>query len=188
MVNRLSFCTIVAIYRVVLEDKWFIFMVDYRPQRSWAKVKFLQASVCPRGGGGGRGGVSASVHTGMPPPQSRPPGPGTPPPREQTPPQTRHTTTPLGADPHPPGSRPPPDQAHPPSPGTLPQEQTPPPPESILQHTVNERPVHILLECILVWHAIDGRCVQSSTDSFKAVRPQAPQPKGFCTPRACLNY
>ena len=63
----------------------------YRPQRSWAKVMFLQACVCPRGGG-----VSASVHAGIPtpppwadappppgadPPQSRhPPGPGSPPP------------------------------------------------------------------------------------------------------------
>ena len=51
-----------------------------------------------------------------------PPGPGTPSPREQTtPPWTRHI---------PPGSR--------------------PPPESRLQHTVNEWPVRILLECILV--------------------------------------
>ena len=93
----------------------------YRPQRSWVKVIFSQACVCPQGGG-----VSASVHAGIstPPgpdtPQSRPPGPDTP--WDQTPP--------------------------------FPPEQTPPgpdtPPGSRLQHTVYERPVRILLECILV--------------------------------------
>ena len=59
---------------------------NYRPQRSWAKVMFLQASVIML-----TGGVSASVHAGIHPPGSR-----HHPPR-QTPPQTRH----------PPGSRPP---------------------------------------------------------------------------------
>ena len=59
-------------------------------------------------------------------------------PREQTPPEQ---TTP-GEDtfpqeqPHPPG-------AHPPS-------WSKPPPGTRLRHTVNERPVRILLECILV--------------------------------------
>ena len=52
-----------------------------------------------------------------------------------------------------PGSRhPPPGSRHPPGADT-PQEQTPPeqtPPRRRLQHTVNERPVRILLECILV--------------------------------------
>ena len=105
-------------------------------QRSWAKVIFSQASVCPQGGG-----VSASVHAGIPPAGSRhPPGPDTPPrpaiplrphpPQEQTvPPRTRH--------PHP-----------------QPQGQTPPqsrhPPGNRLQHMVYEQPVCILLECILV--------------------------------------
>ena len=62
----------------------------YRPQRSWAKVIFSQACVCPRGGGAG-GGVSASVHAGIPP-QSRhplgadPPGADTPLPRGRPPP------------------------------------------------------------------------------------------------------
>ena len=69
-----------------------------------------------------RGG-SASVHAGIPP---RADAPRSRHPREQTPP--REQTHPLGADP--PGSR------H--------------PPESRLQHTVYERPVRILLECILV--------------------------------------
>ena len=71
-------------------------------------------------------GVSASVHAGIPPSAdplgSRPPGADTP--WEQTPtPRSRH----------------------------LPQSRQPPPP-SRLQHTVNEWPVSILLECILVIH------------------------------------
>ena len=100
------------------------------------------------------GGVSASVHAGIPPPGSRhPPRTDTPPradtqeqtpPSEQTPPKSRH----------PPGSRHPlktrhtPRSRHPPE-QTPPQEQTPPSPGSRLRHTVNERPVRIVLECIL---------------------------------------
>ena len=76
---------------------------------------FLQACVCPQGGG-----VSASVHAGIPPPGADPP--------DQTPPGTRQT--PL-------------DQADPPGPGRH-------PPGSRLQQTVYERLVRILLECILV--------------------------------------
>ena len=107
-----------------------------RPQRSWGKVMFSQASVILL-----TGGVSASVHAGIhsPPPQSRhPPGADTP--WEQTPPgadtlQNRHPpeqtppgadtpleqTPPLGADTHTPweqthtqpGSRPiPPGSRH----------------------------------------------------------------------------
>ena len=48
---------------------------------------------------------------------------------------------------------PPSGQVHPPTPGRYtPPEQThpPPPPGSRLRHTVNERPVRILLESILV--------------------------------------
>ena len=62
----------------------------YRPQRSWAKVIFLQACVCPQGGG-----VSASVHAGIPPGPGRhppPPGADIPLPLEQT------TAPPPGAD------------------------------------------------------------------------------------------
>ena len=95
----------------------------YRPQRSSAKVMFLQAPVILLTGGG-----SASVHAGMPPTpdQTRPPPrPATPPPR------TRHTTPPA---------------SHP---------QTRHTPGSRLQHTVNERTVRILLECILVKHGIN---------------------------------
>ena len=88
-----------------------------------AKVMFLQASVILS-----TGGVSASVHAGIPPP-----------------PRSRH---PLGAD-TPPGSR------HPSREQTPPRANTPrsrhPPPHSRLRHTVNERPVCILLECILVY-------------------------------------
>ena len=75
------------------------------------------------------------------------------------PPQTRHTTTPLDQTPPWPDtpwtrhttpqtihSPPGPD---PPGPGTTPQS-TQPPPGSRLRHTVYERPVRILLECILV--------------------------------------
>ena len=83
---------------------------NYRPQRSWAKVMFLQACVCPRGG------CLPQCMLGSPP------GPGPP----------------LGAD------TPLPDQI---PPGSRLQA---PPPGSRLQHMVNERPVCILLECILV--------------------------------------
>ena len=90
-------------------------------------------------------GVCDSVHRGglpqcmlgyhHPPEQTTPPGPDPP-----------------GADT--PRSRHPQDQSPPPWEQT-PLEQTPPlgadpPPGSRLRHTVNERPVHILLECILV--------------------------------------
>ena len=65
------------------------------------------------------------------PPGADPPRPGTP--QEQTPPWTRH---PPRAD------TPPLDQARP--------RTRHPPPGSWLQHTVYERSVRILLECILV--------------------------------------
>ena len=61
----------------------------YRPQRSWAKVIFSQACVCPQGG-------STSVHTGIYPPESRPPPPPSRhPPWDQTSPWSRQ---PPGAD------------------------------------------------------------------------------------------
>ena len=73
--------------------------------------------------------------------QSHPLGADTP--QEQTPPGGRH---PPGAD-IPPGA-------------DTPQEQTPlwsrHPPGSRLRHTVNEWPVRILLECILVFTNISG--------------------------------
>ena len=83
----------------------------YRPQRSWAKVMFLQASVILSTGGEV---VCLSACWDGIPPRSRHPPLGPDPPRIRHPPRSRH----------PPGSR--------------------------CQHTVNERPVRILLECILV--------------------------------------
>ena len=71
---------------------------------------------------GGR--VSASVHVGMP----DPPGPGRPPPDQADTPWTRQT----------------------PQTRQTPGPSRHPPPGSRLQHTVYERPVLILLECILV--------------------------------------
>ena len=99
----------------------------YRPQRSWGKVIFSQASVIPSATKLGQGyiftgvcdsvhrGGSASVHAGIP--HTPPPGPG------RHPPRTRY----------------------PPGPGT-----PPPPEQSILGDTVNEQAVCILLECNLV--------------------------------------
>ena len=68
--------------------------------------------------------------------------------------------SPLGADTPPWSRHPPREDTHPweqtPLEQTPPWEQTPPPPgadsplASKLRHTVNERPVRILLECILV--------------------------------------
>ena len=90
-----------------------------------------------------------------PPAGSRHPPEQTPIPREQTPPWEQ--TTPREQT-HPPGSRPPgrrppgadtPQSVHPPGADTSPESRHLPPP-SRLRHTVNERPVRILLECILV--------------------------------------
>ena len=134
----------------------------YRPQRSWAKVIFLHACVCPQGGKG----VCLSACCDAHPPWTRPAPPQeqTPHPREQTPPdqahspweQTPRTRHPPGADPpwsrHPPGTRHTPWEQTPPGPGTPPDQAHPPtPPGSRLQHMVNEQPVRILLECILVY-------------------------------------
>ena len=93
-----------------------------------------------------RGGMSASVPAGIPHPPGADPSP------EQTPPRSR----PPRAD-TPPGSRhpqaePPLKQTPPPPRADTPQADTPPP-GSTLRHTVNERPVRILLKCILVtWY------------------------------------
>ena len=98
----------------------------YRPQRSWNKVMFLQASVILSTGGGVC--LSACWDTthqaGTPLLEQTPPRADTPTPREQTP---------LGR--------------HPPTADTPPEADCP---GSRLRHTVNEWPVPILLECILV--------------------------------------
>ena len=60
---------------MLVNEKQQYFLVkksNYRPQRSWAKVMFLQVCVILFTGG------SASVHAGIPPPP------------EQTPPRSRH--------------------------------------------------------------------------------------------------
>ena len=102
------------------------------------------------------------------PPRADPPRADIPPeqtPQEQTPPWEQ---TPPGADTpqsrHPPEADPPgadtPQEQTPPS-RSRPPEQTPPrsrPPRSRLRHTVNERPVRILLECILVVHFFRQEC------------------------------
>ena len=99
-----------------LKNASVLFLCYYRPQRSWAKVMFLQASVILSTGGEG---VCLSACWDARPPQSRHP-PGSRHPSEQTPspplgpgtPQTRH---PPGADTPRPVTHPPPqDQAHPP--------------------------------------------------------------------------
>ena len=98
----------------------------YRPQRSWAKVIFSQACVknsVHRGGGG----CLPQCILGYTPRTRHPPWAQTPlPPQSRHPLQPAEQTLPPGAD-------------------------TPPPPGSRLQHTVNERPVRILLECILIY-------------------------------------
>ena len=85
-------------------------------------------------------------------------------PREQTPPeQTPPWEQKSPREQTPPGSRHPPRSRHPPTRSRHPPGADPPradtpradtpradPPGSTLQHTVNERPVRILLECILV--------------------------------------
>ena len=69
-------------------------------------------------------------------------------------PRTRYSppaADPAGPGRHPPGpGRPPGPGTSPPCPGPGRPPRTRHPPGSRLQHTVNERPVRILLECILV--------------------------------------
>ena len=113
--------------------------VYYRPQRSWAKVMFLQVCVILF-----TGGVSASVHT---PRAGTPPWVGTPlgryTPARYTPPGQVH-----------PNQQIPSRQVHPPCrytpPAGTPRAGTPPPARKQTP-AVNERPVRILLECILIY-------------------------------------
>ena len=98
-----------------------------------AKVMFLHVCVILfTGGSPGR----PPSWQGEPPPPAGRTLPGT----RQTPPG-RENPSPAGRTPPPgPGRHPPWDQA----------DTAPPPPGRRLQHTVNERPVRVLLECILV--------------------------------------
>ena len=114
----------------------------YRPQRSCGQGNIFTPVCHSVHGGGGLPQCMLGYHPPgtrqTPPGLGRPPlGPGRPPPDQADPPQDQ-------ADPPGPG-RPPRDQADtPPGPGRH------PPGPGKLQHTVYERPVRILLECILV--------------------------------------
>ena len=145
----IMFIAILALYYSInnVHNVYEIFSINYRLQRSCGQGNIFTPvchSFCSQGGGG-----SASVHVGIPPTREQtPPGsrhphweqtpPRSRPPQEQTPPWEQ--TPPLGADT-------PPEQ-------TPPSRHPPPPPGSKLRHTVNERPVSTLLECILV-HVIN---------------------------------
>ena len=76
----------------------------YRPQRSWAKVIFSQACVCPQGGRG----VCLSACWDIPPPEQ------TPSPRAD-PSGSRHPPLPQEQTPPPPRSRHPPPRKHTPA-------------------------------------------------------------------------
>ena len=77
----------------------------YRPQTKFAKVMFLQVSVCPRGGGGVHVTWHAPRHPCMPPQQ-----PSMPPGIHAHPPASTHA--PPAATHAPPGSHTPPRQPH----------------------------------------------------------------------------
>ena len=104
----------------------------YRPQRSCGQG-YVFTGVCDSVHGGGL--------------QRTPPGTKENPPRDQGEPPPGPRRTPPGTKENPPGPRraPPGTKENP-----LRTRQSPPPPGRRLQHTVNERPVRIILECNLV--------------------------------------
>ena len=110
----------------------------YRPQRSCGQgyVFTRVRNSVHRGGSPWSGGISLP---GDPPGQGRPPHKGEPPGTRENPPGPGR----------PPGTRDPLDQ-RPPRNQRPPLDQADPPLGSRRQHTVNEQPVRILLECILV--------------------------------------
>ena len=119
-------------------------LYNYRPQRSCGQG-YVFTRVCDSVHGGG------GVLRALPPP----PGPGRPPPAPAAPgrhPLAGNTTPPSQADTPSPGPGNPPCHTRLTPPGREPprHQVNPPPPGRRLQHTVNERPVRILLECILV--------------------------------------
>ena len=109
----------------------------YRPQQSCGQGNVFTGvchSFCSQGG-------SPEIPPG--PGRTPPPGPGRPcPPSRENPPSPRQVGDAPRTRENPPT---PPDQADPPR-----DQGEPPPPGRRLQHTVYERPVRILLECILV--------------------------------------
>ena len=116
-----------------------------------AKVMFLQVSVILSTGGGSP--ENPPLDQADPPrTKENPPSPRT----KENPPRTKENPPPPDQE-NPPWTKenppPPPDQGEPP-PRTKenppPDQADPPPPGRRLQHTVNERPVRILLECNLV--------------------------------------
>ena len=135
----------------------------YRPQRSCGQG-YVFTRVCD------------SVHRGVrenPPKQTTPRAGRTPPgpdhhhpPRPGRPSQTRQTPPWAGRTPPRPDHPPRPGR-HPPGQADTPLSRTPHPPGSRLQHTVYERPVRILLECILVFF------------SFHLLLPQEPTVQTF---------
>ena len=118
----------------------FSVCIDLNHDPDFYKVMFLHVCVILFTGGVGVSG------------QTPPPGPR----RENPPPRNRQTPPPGRVNPPRPGRHPP--RPGRPPPGTWQGEPPPGPgrenqsplPERRLQHTVNERPVRILLECILV--------------------------------------
>ena len=135
-----------------------VLMLHYRSQRSCGQGNVF-TGVCLSTGGG----VCLSACWDAIPPILPPPGSGRPPRTRQTP--LDQADTPPGPGRHPR------DEADPPGPGRHPRtRETPPlgpgrpprtrqtPPGSRLQQTVYERPVRILLECILVNECIHCAC------------------------------
>ena len=135
--------------------KFYIFksiLINYRPQRSCGQGNVFTGVCLSKGGEG----ACWDARTPPPPPS----GPGRPPCDQADTPQDQADTPPDQAD------TTPQDQAGLPlGPGRPPRtrQTTPtphlpgpdrPPPGSSLQHTVYERPVRILLECILVFCCI----------------------------------
>ena len=123
--------------------------IFYRPQQSCGQG-YVFTRVCDsvHSGGGVLPQCMLECHSpgSRPPEQTPPPEADTP--WEQTPPRSRHPPEQTPRSRHlPPRADTPPGSRHPspPSPGA-----DNPPSESRLQHTVNEWPARILLECILV--------------------------------------
>ena len=117
---------------------------EYLPAATklWPRLCFYTCLwFCPQGGSPENPPNQADPpgdQADTPPDQGEPPGPGRHPPWEEPP-----------SPPPRPGRPAPPDQAD-----TPPRTKENPPPGKRLQHTVNERPVRILLECILVFLSI----------------------------------
>ena len=147
--------------RNAYHDRFASRVFNYRPQRSCGQGNVFTGvchSFCSRGGG----------------------SPENPPPSRENPPQ-QGEPTPPGPRRHPPGTRenPPGPRRPPRTRENPPGSRRPPgtretPPGSRLQHTVYERPVRILLECILV--QLSNRrviCLTSGADtmfSFSYIR------------------